>query len=154
MLLIIGSACLPYPDWRLPGWNRLSTGFHLDDFRKFFEDSSGGLDYKTPGLPEKISSGDSIGFGYEFVSNSIFFTYNGARLQNAFKGVYVPRDKYDVYAAIGVLGGTKFEVNFGTDTFEWQEGNDWAWRVGGCAGNIVGSSIGADERPTSSKESV
>ena len=79
----------------------------------------------------KISSGVTIGLGYKFTSGSVFFTYNGARLSNAFSGVYVPRGKYDVYAAIGVEGQNEFEVNFGTDMFRWKEGNDWAWRVEG-----------------------
>lgn len=135
-----GSACLPYPDWRLPGWNRHSTGLHLNDFRKFLEDPTRGLDYKPNGLPNKISPGDSIGFGYEFATSSIFFTYNGTKLATAFVGVHVPRAKYDVYAAIGVQGRTEFEVNFGSDAFRWKEGNDSAWKVEGHVGNLTSSS--------------
>ena len=144
----IGSACLPYPEWRFPGWNRLSVGLHLDDFRKFFEDSEGGREYESHGLLNKISSGDSIGFGYEFASRSVFFTYNGVRLPTAFSGVYVPRERYDVYAAIGVEGRNEFEVNFGTDVFRWKEGNDWAWRVEGHVGNFAGSGSGGEELPS------
>ena len=149
----IGSACLPYPYWRFPGWNRQSAGLHLDDFRKFFETPDGGRDYETGGLLNKISSGDSIGFGYEFESGSVFFTYNGVGLGNAFRGVYLPREKHDVYAAIGVEGDNDFEVNFGTDTFRWKEGNDWAWRVEGHVGCTAGSSGGDDGLP-SYQESV
>lgn len=149
-----GTACLPYPDWRLPGWNRLSVGLHLDDFRKFYEDPDGGRDYETRGLLKKISSGDSIGFGYEFASSSVFFTYNGVRLPNAFSGVYVPPGKHDVYAAIGVEGHNEFEVNFGTDVFRWKEGNDWAWRVEGHVGNFAGSSGGGDDELPSYQEAL
>lgn len=128
--LTIGSACLPYPNWRFPGWHQLSVGFHLDDFRKFFEDSGGGQDYDVSVASlEKISPGDSIGFGYEFESKSVFYTYNDKRLPTAFMGVYVPRDCYDVYAAIGVEGENEFEVNFGTVPFKWKEGNQNAWKV-------------------------
>ncbi|KAF9783538.1 hypothetical protein BJ322DRAFT_1071619 [Thelephora terrestris] len=147
-IIAIGSTCLPYPEWRFPGWNRLSVGLHLDDFRKFFEDPEGGREYESHGLLNKISSGDSIGFGYEFASRSVFFTYNGARLPTAFSGVYVPREKYDVYAAIGVEGQNEFEVNFGTDVFRWKEGNDWAWRVEGHVGNFAGSGSGREELPS------
>ena len=69
----------------------------------------------------------------------MFFTYNGARLSNAFSGIYIPRDKHDVYAAIGVEGHNELEVNFGTDVFRWKEGNDWAWRVEGHVGCFAGS---------------
>lgn len=148
-IIAIGSACLPYPEWRLPGWNRLSVGLHLDDFRKFFEDPDGGRDYETHGLLNAISPGDSIGFGYEFASTSVFFTYNGVRLPNAFSGVYVPRANYDVYAAIGVEGKNDFDVNFGTDLFRWKEGNEWAWRVEGHVGSFAGpSGNGVEELPS------
>ncbi|KAF9648015.1 hypothetical protein BDM02DRAFT_3144903 [Thelephora ganbajun] len=153
-IIAIGTACLPYPDWRFPGWNRLSVGLHLDDFRKFYEDPDGGRNYETHGLLKKISSGDSIGFGYEFRSSSAFFTYNGARLPAAFSGIYIPRDKYDVYAAIGVEGHNEFEVNFGTDVFRWKEGNDWAWRVEGHVGNFAGSSNGGGEELPSYQDTL
>jgi Ran-binding protein 9/10 len=145
--LAIGSACLPYPDWRFPGWNRLSAGLHLDDFRKFFEDSDGGRNYVSRRLLNKISSGDSVGFGYEFASGSVFFTYNGRRLPNAFTGVYVPRQKHDVYAAIGVEEDNDLEVNFGTEVFRWKEGNDWAWKVEGHVGSMTGPSHGDEDEP-------
>ena len=93
----------------------------------------------------KISSGDAIGFGYEFASRSVFFTDNGAILPKAFGGVYVPRSRCDVYAVTGVEGDNGFEVNFGTDVFKWKEG---AWRVEGHVGNFAGSSGGGgDELP-------
>ena len=96
-----------------------------------------------------ISPGDSVGFGYEFASSSVFFTYNGVRLPNAFSGVYVPRAKYDVYAAVGVEGKNEFDVNFGTDLFRWKEGNEWAWRVEGHVGSFAGSSgNGVEELPS------
>ena len=78
----VGTACRPYPEWRHPGWNRLSAALHLDDFRKFFEDPNGGRDY-TPELTE-VSEDDIIGCGYDFTRCSIFYTYNGRRLPDAF----------------------------------------------------------------------
>jgi hypothetical protein len=133
-----GSACRPYPPWRLPGWNRLSAGLHLDDFRKFFEDSDGGRDYTNQ--LNHISPGDVIGYGYEFVNGSIFYTYNGYRLPIAFTGVYLPRQNHDVYAAVGLEGENAVEVNFGGELFKWKEGNEWAWRVEGHVGRLMGSS--------------
>lgn len=143
----IGTACKPYPEWRFPGWNRLSAGLHLDDMRKFFEDPNGGRDY-TPELTE-VSEDDIIGCGYDFTRCSIFYTYNGRRLPDAFTGVYVPRTNLDVYAAIGVEGKCKFEVNFGGELFKWKEGNEWSWRVEGHVGRLSGGPSGEnDELPT------
>ncbi|EGN93962.1 hypothetical protein SERLA73DRAFT_189097 [Serpula lacrymans var. lacrymans S7.3] len=142
-IIAVGTSCRPYPSWRLPGWNRLSAGLHLDDLRKFFEDPDGGRDY-TDAL-SRIVSGDTIGCGYEFSTSSIFFTYNGYRLPPAFTGVYLPRHRHDVYAAIGVEGRNEFEVNFGGDVFRWKEANEWQWRVEGHVGRLTGSSGSADD---------
>ncbi|XP_006455777.1 hypothetical protein AGABI2DRAFT_76541 [Agaricus bisporus var. bisporus H97] len=139
-LIAIGTSCRPYPEYRLPGWNRLSAGLHLDDLRKFFEDPDGGRDY-TPDLT-RINPGDTIGCGYEFASGSLFYTYNGYRLPVAFTGLYLPRQTHDVFAAIGVEGCCDFDVNFGGDYFRWKEGNEWAWKIEGHVGGNLGSGSG------------
>ncbi|OSC97506.1 hypothetical protein PYCCODRAFT_1454894 [Trametes coccinea BRFM310] len=149
-LVAVGSACRPYPHWRLPGWNRLSAGLHLDDFRKFFEDPDGGRDY-TPALA-RLAPGDTIGLGYAFALGTVFFTHNGARLPDAFTGVYLPRAAHDVYAALGVEGACELEVNFGGDVFRWKEGNEWAWRVEGHVGALAGGAGGADDELPSYEE--
>lgn len=147
MLSLIGTACRPYPQWRLPGWNRLSAGLHLDDCRKFFEDPAGGRDYTSE--LTSVSNGDIIGCGYEFATATLFFTHNGRRLPPAFKGIYVPRQTFDVFAAIGVSGDCEFEVNFGGELFRWKEGNEWAWRIEGhVGGRLDGEQRGDDELPT------
>lgn len=129
LIVLLGTACRPYPDFRLPGWHRLSVGFHLDDLRKFYDDPTGGMDYSVP--TRKISPGDVVGCGLDFTTQAVFFTYNGLRLPDAFGGVYVPRSAYDVYAAIGVDGQSKFDVNFGGAPFKWKEANEWSWRIEG-----------------------
>jgi len=152
-VITIGTACKPYPCWRMPGWNRLSAGLHLDDLRKFFEDPDGGRDYYTPGL-SRISPGDIVGCGYELGTGALFFTHNGHRLPNAFVGIYMPRVDYDVYATIGFDGANEVEVNFGASNFQWKEGNDVAWRVVGHVGYMVGSGPGQDERLPSYSEAT
>ncbi|KAF8804414.1 hypothetical protein BYT27DRAFT_7225186 [Phlegmacium glaucopus] len=137
-IIAIGTACRPYPVWRLPGWNRMSAGFHLDDFRKFFEDPDGGRDYTSSSVISRINSGDTIGCGYAFHTGTLFYTYNGQRLPPAFTGIYLPRHARDVFAAIGVEGICRFQVNFGGDTFRWLEGNEWGWRVEGHVGRLLG----------------
>ncbi|KAK7437360.1 hypothetical protein VKT23_018605 [Stygiomarasmius scandens] len=141
--LAIGTACRPYPNYRLPGWNRHSAGLHLDDLRKFFEDPDGGRDYKVPF--DRVRNGDIIGCGYIFASGTLFYTWNGLRLPDAFSGIHLPRHSTDVFAAIGVEGETEFDVNFGGDLFKWQEGNEWQWKVDGLAGRFSDGTGGYDE---------
>jgi Ran-binding protein 9/10 len=138
--IALGTACRPYPVWRMPGWNRLSAGWHLDDLRKFFEDPDGGRDYVDSNLVSQVRDGDTVGCGYELANGGLFFTYNGMKLPFAFTGIYMPRHEFDVFAAIGVEGECEFEVNFGADVFRWKEGNEWAWRSEGHVGKIVGTS--------------
>lgn len=151
MTLFSGTACRPYPQYRFPGWNRLSAGLHLDDFQKFFEDPDGGRPYDS--RLTTLRPGDVIGCGYEFRSGSLFYTYNGERLDTAFRGIYMPREQYDVYAAIGVggPGANHLLVNFGGDDgehlYRWKPGREWAWQVDGHVGRLAGSSSGADELP-------
>ena len=92
----LGTICKPYPDYRLPWWNRLSAGLHLDDMQKFYEDQGRqAYDQRLP-IPLLTGKGKSlslhhhlpeIGCGYEFNSKSLFYTYNGVRLGAAFCGV-------------------------------------------------------------------
>lgn len=89
--------------------------------------------------------GDTVGCGCAFAGGALFFTHNGVRLPDAFAGVYVPRQRYDVYAALGVEGANELEVNFGAELFRWKEGNEWAWRVEGHVGRLGGGSGGGDE---------
>lgn len=145
-----GTACRPYPSFRLPGWHRDSAGFHLDDLRKFFENSDGGQDYQGIGIT-RIKTMDTVGCGYEFSTGSLFYTYNGARLPSAFIA-YVPRQNYDVFATIGVAGECEFKVNFGGDIFRWKEGNEWAWRVEGHIGRLGTMYGGLDEELPSYNE--
>ena len=142
-----GTACRPYPHWRLPGWNRLSAGLHLDDGRKFFEDPDGGRTYVDEAA--SVRPGDTFGVGYEWARGALFFTHNGARLPDAFTGVYLPREAHDVYAAIGIagLGACALEVNFGAGSdFEWKEGNEW--KVQAHVGMMQGDAGGEDELPS------
>ncbi|KAG6910761.1 hypothetical protein DXG01_007648 [Tephrocybe rancida] len=142
--IAIGTACRPYPEYRLPGWNRMSAGLHLDDMRKFFEDPCGGRDYLPPNTYIKVGPNDTVGCGYEFQTGALFFTYNDQRLPNAFSGIYLPRMQQDVYAAVGVSGGVNIKVNFGGEYFRWAEGNEWSWKVEGQVGGRLAPIAGDD----------
>ncbi|KAF8523286.1 endosome protein [Hysterangium stoloniferum] len=145
-----GSACRPYPMWRLPGWNRLSAGLHLDDMRKFFEDPDGGRDYTgADSYLQGLQLGDTFGFGYEFATGNVFFTRNGGRLPNAFIGVYLPPrpdlPRHDVFAAVGVSGRTEVHVNFGRRLFMWKPANESCWKLDNHIGILPGHKRPDDE---------
>ena len=82
----LGTICKLYPDYRLPGWNRLSTGLHLDDMQKFYEDQGGHAYDKRLPIPLLTGKGKAhhhhqvIRSGYELSSKSLFYTYDGVRL--------------------------------------------------------------------------
>ncbi|KAF9222967.1 hypothetical protein BS17DRAFT_782886 [Gyrodon lividus] len=138
-VIAIGTTCRPYPHYRLPGWHRLSAALHLDDMRKFYENSDGGQDSGFWGAigGRSPAVGDIIGCGYEFAAGgTMFFTFNGERLvPDAFKGLYLG-DVRDVYAAIGIDGETTFTVNFGGDFFKWPLANEWRWRLDRHVGKL------------------
>ena len=160
--MVPGLACKPYPQYRLPGWNRLSAALHLDDFQKFASDPNGGRHYDSMFDDRTIRPGDVIGCGYEFSTGTLFYTFNGVRLSDAFRYLFWPRENHDVFAAIGVSGEGANEaiVNFGGDVdkhlFRWMPGREWDWQVQGHVGvlsPIASSSStsaggGGDELPT------
>ena len=97
------------------------------------------------GLPQpnvRPNPTDTFGCGIDFQNRSLFFTYNGRRM-HAYGGVFPdaipndsntinedpPKGRYDVFAAIGVQGASRFQVNFGTKEFVWKEGNQPQWKV-------------------------
>ena len=61
---------------------------------------------------------------------NLYFTHDGVRLGAAFRGVYVPREEHDVFAANGVSGpgSNALSVNFG-GRFVWEEANEERWRM-------------------------
>jgi len=144
-VISIGTTCQPYPTWwRHPGWDRLSYALHLDDYR-IFCGPNGGSNYEPLFSNGSEREGCTFGCGFDFKDRGIFFTYEGTRLPDAFRGIYPgvyrtnssPNEDsmissegtYDVYAAIGVEGESNFEVNFGGQKFLWEEGNQPHWKV-------------------------
>ena len=138
MHMRLGTICKPYPDYRRSRWNRLSAGLHLDDMQKFYEDDQGGQAYdKRLPIPLLTGKGKShhhhlpvVGCGYELSSKSLFYTYDSVRLGAAFRGVCVPWEEHNVYAANGVSGPVvnALSVNFGGRRFVQEEANKEGWR--------------------------
>ncbi|XBW37132.1 hypothetical protein QEN19_002710 [Hanseniaspora menglaensis] len=68
----IGLVTIPYPYYRIPGYNSLSIGY----------ESNGNLrinNYVTEGVLPQLHNGDVVGFGYRYKSGLIFITYNGKK---------------------------------------------------------------------------
>jgi hypothetical protein len=57
----LGFVAAPYPQFRLPGWERASLGVHGDDGHRYVNDKWGGKDFTTPFRP-----GQTLGIGMKF----------------------------------------------------------------------------------------
>ena len=140
--LAIGFCAVPYPTWRMPGWERGSIGVHSDDGRRYVNDTEGGMDFTSPFQP-----GDTIGLGIHFsvadrsqdsaptptqrvpLKGRVFLTRNGVNaggwdLQEEMDssidlGTVGVDGKYDLYAAVGTFGKVEFEVNLGPGRWLW-----------------------------------
>ncbi|KAL8651286.1 MAG: hypothetical protein Q9226_004770 [Calogaya cf. arnoldii] len=141
--LALGFCALPYPTWRMPGWERGSLAVHGDDGRRYVNDTWGGKDFT-----KAIRAGQMVGLGMNFsvpdmppdygsspaqtasIKVDVFFTRDGIResgwslheeldAQNDL-GVDGLDGQFDLYAAIGLFGGVEFEVNFNRTRWLWQ----------------------------------
>jgi len=151
-VIALGMTPLPFPQYRLPGWER-GIGLHFDDMRIFHLDG-GGRDTKDGRASLALDEdnqlkGQVFGCGYDYSRSTIFFTLNGNRLQDDFHATstYV---WYDIFAVVGVGGEGVYEsseendftVNFGGEDFVWKEANvdNWCRRPGGSF-HLVGMPV-------------
>ena len=141
--MALGFCAIPYPSWRMPGWERGSLAVHADDGRRYVNDTYGGKDFVSP-----IKAGETVGIGITFtapdtpsshqylssesvsLNGEVFFTRGGRKegtwnlheeldADNEF-GVLGLDGGYDLYGAIGSFGEVKFEARFNR--------RDWLWR--------------------------
>jgi len=141
--IAIGYCAMPYPSWRMPGWERGSLAVHSDDGRRYVNDPWGGQDFTSP-----IHAGDTIGLGMSFAipdgppeygadqhtlaltKVEVFFTRNGNKEggwnlheeldKSKDLGVEGLDGLLDIYGAVGIFGGANFNVKFKRD--------EWLWR--------------------------
>jgi hypothetical protein len=127
--LAIGFCALPYPTWRMPGWERGSLAVHTDDGRRYVNDTDGGKDFVA-----RVQAGETIGLGITYdldetsgLAAEVFFTRNGRKAagwnlneeidsENE-HGILGLDGRYDLHGAIGVFGAVKFEVEFNSDNW-------------------------------------
>ncbi|SPO02402.1 uncharacterized protein DNG_05075 [Cephalotrichum gorgonifer] len=125
----LGFVALPYPNFRLPGWQRGSMGVHGDDGHRFVNDMWGGLSFTQP-----FKRGETYGIGMTFepvdgkIEVECFFTRGGkldgkwdlheeqdADVELAVTGL---EGFHDLSSAVGTYKGTSLEVVF--DPARWK----------------------------------
>ena len=134
---------MPYPTWRMPGWERGSLAVHGDDGRKYVNDTWGGKDFTSP-----VRTGETIGLGMSFsISDSppaydislqtstsikveVFFTRNGKKCEgwNLHEELDADNDlgvdgldgRFDLYGAVGTFGGAEIDVLLNSRDWLWQ----------------------------------
>lgn len=140
--IALGFCAMPYPTWRLPGWERGSLAVHGDDGRRYVNDTWGGKDFTSA-----FKTGDTVGLGMSISAPAstpeygalvqasprlkvgVFFTRNG-RVEgewNLHEELDASRDlgvegldgQFDLYGAIGCFGGVQFDCLFTR--------RDWLW---------------------------
>ncbi|KAL2051484.1 hypothetical protein ABVK25_008146 [Lepraria finkii] len=141
--IALGYCAMPYPTWRMPGWERGSLAVHGDDGRRYVNDTWGGKDFTSP-----IQVGDTVGLGMSFsipdsppeygappqtgtsMKVEVFLTRNGQRGEgwNLHEQLDASNDlgvdgldgQFDLYGAVGTFGGVEFDVSF--------DSRHWLWR--------------------------
>jgi hypothetical protein len=133
----IGFVAKPYPTWRSPGWERGSVGVFSDDGCRFVNDSYGGKGFTTA-----FRVGETIGLGMSFSSPKavassgpgalhveIFLTRDGREAgrwdlheeaDEEAGSVEGLEGDFDLYGAVGLFGGVKFDILFDKARWLWQ----------------------------------
>lgn len=139
--IAIGYSAVPYPPWRMPGWERGSLAVHSDDGRRYVNDTWGGKDFTSP-----FQVGETVGLGMKFdvpsappeygtaassIEVKVFHTRNGREIgswnlheqldASNDKGVEGLEGANDLYGALGIFGGAEFEVYFQSQDWMWQQ---------------------------------
>lgn len=134
----LGFCGMPYPTWRLPGWERASLAVHGDDSRRYVNNTYGGMDFTSP-----FQVGDTMGLGIKFavpenppasssssptLNIEVFFTRNG-KLDGSWN-VHEELDSlreiegldgtFDLYGALGTFGSVEFDCAFRRADWLWQ----------------------------------
>ena len=141
--LALGFCAVPYPTWRMVGWQRGSLAVHSDDGHRYVNDTDGGQDFTSP-----FQAGETIGIGITFslpdtphnfapsptqgtsLKAEAFITRNGKRTDgwNIQEGMDSDTEygtlgvdgKFDLYGAIGSFGQVSFKASFNSRDWLWQ----------------------------------
>ncbi|ORX44270.1 SPRY-domain-containing protein [Hesseltinella vesiculosa] len=126
-MVSVGVATKPYPNWRLPGWNKHSVGYFSHHGGKHFNNP---FFHKSYGSP--FQEGDVIGVGYRHRSGTIFYTKNGRKLEDACTGL-----RWNLFPTVGANGPCQIHVNLGQRGFVFVEANVKKWGLAPMQGTLA-----------------
>lgn len=116
---------------KMPGWQKVSYGYHGDDGCAFKETGQPGEKYGP-----KYGEGDVVGCCWDMVDNLVFFTRNGIALGTAFRSL-----EGDLYPTVGMqTKGGSVRVNFGDTPFVF----DFAEVAAEQRDRVLGGVFGAE----------
>ncbi len=124
----IGLATKPYPNFRLPGWNKVSVGYFSSDG---FKGHNYPFTAASHGPP--LKEGDVLGVGYRPRQGTVFFTKNGRKLDDCYTGLAT----HNLFPAIGANGACSIHVNLGQSGFVFIEANVRKWGLAPMTGTLA-----------------
>ncbi|KAG0283821.1 Rsp5p-dependent ubiquitination, sorting of cargo proteins at the multivesicular body [Linnemannia gamsii] len=123
----VGVSTKPYPNTRMPGWNRHSVAYFSKDGQKYCNSPFSGYPYGP-----YYFEGDVIGCGYRPRTGTIFFTRNGKRLEDAYTGL-----TFNLFPTVGANGPCVLHVNLGQSGFVFVEANVKKWGLAPASGSLA-----------------
>ncbi|KAF9100231.1 Rsp5p-dependent ubiquitination, sorting of cargo proteins at the multivesicular body [Mortierella sp. GBA35] len=123
----VGVSTKPYPNTRMPGWNRHSVAYFSKDGQKYCNSPFSGYPYGPV-----YFEGDVIGCGYRPRTGTIFFTRNGKRLEDAYTGL-----TFNLFPTVGANGPCMLHVNLGQSGFVFVEANVKKWGLAPASGSLA-----------------
>ncbi|KAH7104126.1 SPRY-domain-containing protein [Auriculariales sp. MPI-PUGE-AT-0066] len=145
---------------RLPGWEKLSWGFHGDDGRTFADQRTGSVYGPT------FTTGDRVGCGIDFTRGCAFFTKNGRSLGDVFEDIGA--HGVELYPSVGLRSTDEaVRANFGQEPFAFdiyshvQQLRNAAWKrimmtrvrwIVDAAHGVVRTAVKPAEDPTKEKD--
>ncbi|KAF9128792.1 Rsp5p-dependent ubiquitination, sorting of cargo proteins at the multivesicular body [Mortierella sp. 14UC] len=123
----VGVSTKPYPNTRMPGWNRHSVAYFSKDGQKYCNSPFSGYPYGP-----FYFEGDVVGCGYRPRTGTIFFTRNGKRLEDAYTGL-----SFNLFPTVGANGPCVLHVNLGQSGFVFVEANVKKWGLAPASGSLA-----------------
>ncbi|ODV60990.1 SPRY-domain-containing protein [Ascoidea rubescens DSM 1968] len=118
-VISIGLITKPYPNFRLPGYNKFSVAYESSGIARINQPFN-----NAPNILPPLEEGDVVGIGFKPRLGTVFFTRNGKKLFEIIHNMRIT-----LYPAIGSYNGTgnQVNVNLGKYGFVFIEANVKRW---------------------------